>query len=290
MPKPPPNAAQKPKKTYVTTWRDSPHNCMPPFSLDHYDDINRYNSPAVPTYSPGELLSVIDTWSSAPWLMREHLRLGHPTPEHLFGLAPVLQDAIYRLLLERGFTVEQAGAFDDGAKLCHVYILVATYDRTYEVPVGKGHWHNYLAVREYELGPPTTEGVFPPEHIDSVKRGLNVAYALRVKLEQEDKASKVTRAGASVEGEEAGRNQKAWLAEAMVLVESSPNLSNAEIARQVNVSGSTLSRSRAYKTAAGLARAQGTRPKLGYRDRDRGGKATTYHTEAVDDAHVDDDA
>lgn len=58
------------------------------------------------------------------------------------------------------------------------------------------------------------------------------------------------------------------LAQAMLLVQSEPGLSNAQIARAIGVSPSTLSRSQQFKQAAALARGEGGVPPSGFRTMD----------------------
>ena len=60
--------------------------------------------------------------------------------------------------------------------------------------------------------------------------------------------------------------QKNWLADAMLAVRDNPQLSDAEIARQVGINKAQLSRSREYRIAANLAR----RPNLSSGHMDKG--------------------
>jgi len=59
----------------------------------------------------------------------------------------------------------------------------------------------------------------------------------------------------SKDAEQNSKNKYQWLAEAMLLVQEHPELSDAKIARKIGKHPSTLSRNATYRRAAGKARA-----------------------------------
>lgn len=108
----------------------------------------------------------------------------------------------------------------------------------------------------------------PLTEIEALKQAVSI---LREELAAAQVGEEVPREKAARSTRKTGNrkhNRAAWVANAMLRVKDEPDLSDAEIARRVDVSKTALSRCPEYKRAAAMARGEKTALPVGYLTKD----------------------